>query len=234
MDKLHSEYEALQQKLARLKREPALGSGVVPGAAPAAAGGAATGSSTLRPLQQLQAGRQATPLGAALAAKVAAKDAPAASLPPRSTENRLPPSKGGASGAAAAGGSECSSGAQISCTQSDAAAALQYIQFSGRHGGSALCAAAASAFEDAEFVKLCEQSMGGQLQRTKEGATTQSRMLELAGGPSCMRQSKNPGLVRDGDGVCAPAACQIFNPSSRVRGAPFPQSPLPRAPAQAW
>ena len=107
-------------------------------------------------------------------------------LPPRAAENRLPSAgAGGVAGRLTAGAASdngscaASSSSQL---QSDAAALLQSIQFSGRHSGSTLCAAAAAAFEDAEFVKLCEQSMGAQLQRTKEGATTQSRMLELAGG----------------------------------------------------
>jgi hypothetical protein len=71
---------------------------------------------------------------------------------------------------------------QLTCSLPDGAAALAAIRFSERHQGSALCAAAATAFEDAEFVRLCEQAMCAQLQRTKEGATAQSRILELAGG----------------------------------------------------
>lgn len=40
---------------------------------------------------------------------------------------------------------------------------------------------AADVFEDAELVKLCEEGLNKQLQRTKDGATEQSRIQELAG-----------------------------------------------------
>jgi hypothetical protein len=144
MDRLQTEYDALQQKLALLKRDSLRG-GVSAAAAPAppAAAAAAAG-----PPARLACGGtdEAQPHGAA--------EAKATSV-----------SEGGAQ-----------------AQQSDAAAALAAIRFGGRHDGSALCAAAAEAFDaDEDFVRMCEQAVGAQLRKTREGATSQSRMLELAG-----------------------------------------------------
>jgi hypothetical protein len=45
-------------------------------------------------------------------------------------------------------------------------------------------------FEDPELVTLCEEVLNKQLQRTRDGATDQSRIHELAGewcmGAKCM------------------------------------------------
>lgn len=161
MDKLQSEYEALQQKLALLKRESHRGGGEP------------------RPLQQAQHA-QATPLSTAPSA---VKKTPLSSTAHAAPENRAPAGGSGSGGAAPTASAGCASegGWQLQGGAADAAAALQHIKFRDRHGGSALCAAAATVFEEEEFVKLCEQAMGAQLQRTKEGATAQSRILELAG-----------------------------------------------------
>jgi hypothetical protein len=39
-------------------------------------------------------------------------------------------------------------------------------------------------FEDPELISLCEEVLNKQLQRTRDGATDQSRIHELAGGCS--------------------------------------------------
>ncbi len=44
-----------------------------------------------------------------------------------------------------------------------------------------LRAYAAEVYEDPELVKLCDDGLNRQLQRTKDGATEQSRIQELAG-----------------------------------------------------
>jgi hypothetical protein len=217
MDKLQSEYEALQQKLALLKRDSSLrgaagtplGGAGGPAATPL---GVAGGSSAARaagaeprPLQVSQpaaaaltpvrttgkAALSSTPLGAGVRASAPLSEnrAPSlqAPLPPTATTAaaagssalRAVGTTAGASAAAAAAAAADSSGLGLS---SDGASALAAIHFSDRHSGSALCAAAAASFEDPEFVKLCEQAMCQQLQRTKEGATAHSRILELAGG----------------------------------------------------
>lgn len=192
MDKLQSEYEALQQKLAILKRKPQRTATAAPASEP-------------RPLQQAQF-VQSTPLGTGAAVAAAASAIRSAAKPAAPNEvagtpallgsayglaeNRVPSQSGAFFGAAATAGrvgsgAACStsesSALQSQCGAVDPGVLLQFIRFRERHAGSALCTAAATVFEDAEFVRLCEQCMSAQLQRTKEGATSQSRMLELAG-----------------------------------------------------
>ncbi|GBF99195.1 kinesin [Raphidocelis subcapitata] len=187
MDKLQSEYEALQQKLALLKRGPIAAAAAPASAAPGSNGSGGAERAALQPAQ-LPSVASMTPLAAG-------KPAPAATplvQPQRAGgENRAPAAAAAGASAPAAGATAphdrtreqtpSESNLQLTCSLPEGAAALAAIRFSERHQGSALCAAAAAAFEEAEFVRLCEQAMCAQLQRTKEGATAQSRILELAG-----------------------------------------------------
>lgn len=128
MDKLQSEYNALQQKLALLKRDP---------------------RDQMRP-------QQPTPSQSTLQSK---QDLSSAQSDCLNTHDNL----------------------QAQCNIQDAALALQSLQFHGKYSNSELGQLATATFEEAEFVRLCEQGLTAQLQRTKEGATAQSRILELAG-----------------------------------------------------
>jgi hypothetical protein len=44
----------------------------------------------------------------------------------------------------------------------------------------------AQVYEDPELVKSCDEGLNKQLRRTKDGATEQSRIQELAGGYVCV------------------------------------------------
>jgi len=166
MDKLQSEYEALQQKLALLKRD-------------------STRDSKLP---------QSTPLGPRLAAAAAGGDAPASSIP--AAEPVAPDSS--LAGAAGPRHASCSGDTgplsfasmsvlqscenlQLQCSIPDAGGVLQSLKFQAKHPGSRMAQLAESSFSDTEFVQLCEQGLTAQLQRTRDGATTQSRIAELAG-----------------------------------------------------
>jgi len=193
MDKIQSEYEALQQKLALLRGRGggSSTSAANPAAAAAAAAGGTGSSDPLAP-KQVAAAAQMTPSARTGGKPPAGSETPLSRAP--SGENRAPgaasahpPLPSGLAnvhtGTARTREMTPSDGTlALGCSPSDAAAALQCIRFSDRHTGSALCAAAAATFEDSEFVKLCEQAMSAQLQRSKEGATAHTRILELAGG----------------------------------------------------
>ncbi|GBF99197.1 kinesin [Raphidocelis subcapitata] len=202
MDKLQSEYEALQQKLALLKRGPIAAAAAPASAAPGSNGSGGAERAALQPAQ-LPSVASMTPLAAG-------KPAPAATplaQPQRAGgENRAPAAAAAGASAPAAGATAprdrtreqtpSESNLQLTCSLPEGAAALAAIRFSERHQGSALCAAAAAAFEEAEFVRLCEQAMCAQLQRTKEGATAQSRILELAGMVKLLRRCLREALSR--------------------------------------
>lgn len=68
----------------------------------------------------------------------------------------------------------------------------------GMVSSSQLGKLAAEIFEDEEFVNLCQEGINAQLQRTKEGATTQSRILELAGLVKLLRRGMKECMVRVG------------------------------------
>lgn len=172
MDKLQSEYEALQQKLALLKRD----------------------SSRDGKLQQ------STPMasipGPRLAAAAAAGEAPPSGYPIAEPASVAPDST--IAGAAMARPGSCSGDTgplsfgsmsvlqscenlQLHCSIPDAGGVLQSLKFQAKHPGSRMAQLAESSFGDTEFVQLCEQGLTAQLQRTRDGATAQSRIAELAG-----------------------------------------------------
>lgn len=171
MDKLQSEYEALQQKLALLKRDSSRDGKV-----------------------------QSTPMasipGPRVAAAAAAGEAPAAGFPVAEPPSAAPDST--IAGAAVGRPGSCSNDTgplsfgstsvlqscenlQLQCSIPDAGGVLQSLKFLAKHPGSRMAQLAESSFGDAEFVQLCEQGLTAQLQRTRDGATAQSRIAELAG-----------------------------------------------------
>ncbi len=84
-----------------------------------------------------------------------------------------------------AGGSSTDT-AQLQCGGSNGSGlsdgeVLSLMHFRGRYGDTGLERLAVEAFEDGELLGLIEGGLAAQLQRTKEGATSQTRILELAG-----------------------------------------------------
>lgn len=174
MDKLQSEYEALQQKLALLKRDSSR-DGKLP-------------QST--PLASIQ--------GPRLGAAAAAGDAPPSAIPVAEPASVAPDSTfAGAAGTARPGSCSNDTGPlsfsglsvlqscenlQLHCSIPDAGGVLQSLKFQAQYPGSRMAQLAESNFGDTEFVQLCEQGLTAQLQRTRDGATAQSRIAELAGG----------------------------------------------------
>jgi hypothetical protein len=187
MDKLQSEYEALQQKLALLKRDSST------------AGGSKGPQST--PLASIQAPRLPAPADAAAAgAPGTAAAEPPSGAPPDSTMRGAAAAGAASSGLRSMSGGSFGGGGdtgplsfsglsmlqscenlQLHCSLPDASGVLQSLKFAARHQGSRLAGVAEAGFSDPEFVQLCEQGLTAQLQRTRDGATTQSRITELAG-----------------------------------------------------
>eukprot|EP00775_Hariotina_reticulata_P012257 gene12257-12395_t len=170
MDKLQSEYEALQQKLALLKRD------------------------TNRDNGRLQ---QSTPMSALQAHKVLDSAAPGTATAAAciTTAPALAPDSM-LSGAAAArchstnndtgplgslAGLQNCDNLQLSCSIPDAAGVIQALHLIDKYPGSRLAQLAGSIFSSSEFLQQCEQGLSAQLQRTRDGATAQSRITELAG-----------------------------------------------------
>jgi nucleolar protein 58 len=171
MDKLQNEYEALQQKLALLKRD------------------------------SIRDGKpQCTPMasipGPRLAAAAAAVDAPPSRAQLPEAPASVAPDSVLPSAAALRAGSSSDTGPlsfsgmsvlqscenlQLTCSIPDAGGVLQSLKFQAKYPGSRMAQLAEGSFSDAEFVQLCEQGLTAQLQRTRDGATAQSRITELAG-----------------------------------------------------
>lgn len=55
------------------------------------------------------------------------------------------------------------------------------FELGGRFETRSLAALANEVFRDPEFMQLCDKGLNGTLQRTKDGATAESRIQELAG-----------------------------------------------------
>lgn len=177
MDKLQSEYEALQQKLALLKRDSSRDGGKlqqstpmasIPGPRLAAAAGAAA------------AGGDAPPSGVPIAEP--APVAPDSTIAGAAVQR--PGSCSGDTGPLSFGSMsvlQSCENLQLTCSIPDAGGVLQSLKFLAKHPGSRMAQLAESSFGDAEFVQLCEQGLTAQLQRTRDGATAQSRIAELAG-----------------------------------------------------
>ena len=55
------------------------------------------------------------------------------------------------------------------------------FELGGRFETRSLTGLATELFKDPAFVELCDKGLNGTLQRTKDGATAESRIQELAG-----------------------------------------------------
>ncbi len=163
MDKLQSEYEALQQKLVLLKRDSSTNDHSHAHAHNSTA--AATGVGFTRPLatpSSVQRGAQQE-LGQPLHLQAAAPLHHAQLNTDASLQAMV-------------------DSLQLQCGASlDVTGTLQTLRFSSSYQGSAVGALAGEVFEEGELLQLCEAALSAQLQRTKEGATAQSRIVELAG-----------------------------------------------------
>lgn len=185
MDKLQSEYEALQQKLALLKRDSNSRDSKAHQPLP---------QST--PLASIQAPRlpQHHAAAAAAAAGGSGDAPPSVAEPPSAAPDstitgaaaaRLGSFGGGGDTGPLSFGSmsvlQSCENLQLQCSIPDVGGVLQSLKFQAKHPNSRMAQLAEGSFSDAEFVQLCEQGLTAQLQRTRDGATTQSRIAELAG-----------------------------------------------------
>jgi hypothetical protein len=186
MDKLQNEYEALQQKLALLKRDTNRDHGRLqastpmsavqqrkadPGAAQApATGGLAPNTAASGAIAAVGAGQH----DSAAAALAAAGSGAAAAARTNSSGDS------GSLGLSLSVLQSCEN-LQLHCSIPDAAGIMQSLQFAAKHPGSRMAQLASSTFCDAEFPANCEHALSAQLQRTKDGATDKSRIAELAG-----------------------------------------------------
>lgn len=59
------------------------------------------------------------------------------------------------------------------------------FELGGRFETRSLAGLATELFKDPAFMELCDKGLNGTLQRTKDGATAESRIQELAGVSSC-------------------------------------------------
>ena len=59
------------------------------------------------------------------------------------------------------------------------------FELGGRFETRSLAGLATELFKDPAFMELCDKGLKGTLQRTKDGATAESRIQELAGVSSC-------------------------------------------------
>lgn len=74
-------------------------------------------------------------------------------------------------------------GATAASTSTD----LQPVfELGGRFETRSLAGLAAELFKDPAFTELCDKGLNGTLQRTKDGATAESRIQELAGASHCL------------------------------------------------
>eukprot|EP00879_Flechtneria_rotunda_P025350 GHRR01026930.1.p1 GENE.GHRR01026930.1~~GHRR01026930.1.p1 ORF type:complete len:679 (+),score=281.79 GHRR01026930.1:134-2170(+) len=203
MDKLQSEYEALQQKLALLKRDTNRDSKLKQATPLSAAPGrlkamgafaAAAGSDVKGPADSsILAG--STP--AHLHGTASGTDAGClGQLPLQSCENL-----------------------QLQCSGHDSAGVLQSLQTWQHHAGSKFAQLAEGTFTDPEFLQLCEQGLSAQLQRTKDGATAQSRITELAGLVKVLRRCVREMATKSGSYVvqCAKAEKDMQQELQKVR-----------------
>ncbi len=229
MDRLQSEYESLQQKLALLRKGPDNSAGGHGATLIMAGPNCGEPLAPINPQQQQQhqpAPGSATMLGVLPAGSLSALRQASMHGPLVQSSLSLPQKlpqepSGGIDGTVDA--LQLQGGA-------DALAALESLRFSGRYPGLAVGALAAEVFEDTELVALCSQGLGAQLTRTKEGATAQSRILELAGefvgngifpqAPAQTSEPRNSGgtqwkvpvLMRDS--TARSAACPPLHPSN--------------------
>ncbi len=201
MEKLRSEFASLQQQLALLNgvKRPDGAAGAPspapphPPSAPAFVSTSASQPAVLQPLaaNTLQHASQAQHTHARhgssmLSSSSASAAGEVAKAPP------VPPIVAAASGNGPSFTPACTSGVAAGDITQDwlllhgggadsGAAALQALCSAAGGPGSTLGALAAELFGDLELTTLVTEGLGAQLQRSSDGATTQSRILELAG-----------------------------------------------------
>lgn len=179
MDKLQSEYEALQQKLALLKRDTNRDHGRLQ----------STPMSAAQP-RKPDLTVSATTAGAIAAAAATVSTGPsdntvlaaAAAAAGGNSVMHATSNGNGDTGSLAITALQSCENLQLHCSIPDAAGIMQSLQFGGKYPGSRLAQLAGCTFSDAEFLASCEHALSVQLQRTKDGATDKSRIAELAGG----------------------------------------------------
>jgi hypothetical protein len=185
MDKLQNEYEALQQKLALLKRDTNRDNGRLQASTPMSA------------MQQRKAdpGTAQAPATGSTVPNTATSGAIAAAATGQHDSAAILAAAGAGAAAAARTNSSGDGGSlglnlsvlqsceylQLHCSIPDAAGIMQSLQFASKHPGSRVAQLASSTFCDSEFLASCEHALSAQLQRTKDGATDKSRIAELAG-----------------------------------------------------
>lgn len=174
MDKLQSEYEALQQKLALLKRDTNRDGGRL--------------QSTPRSVHAKKADAAAAAAPASVGGIMT--DAAPESALAAGTAARSSSGDTGTLGSLAAL-HNCEN-LQLHCSIADTAGIMQSLQFLDKFPGSRLGQLASSSFNDPGFLNQCEQALSAQLQRTKDGATAQSRISELAGKHTCRQHPQLP------------------------------------------
>lgn len=192
MDKLQQEYESLQQKLAQLKRDSNRDGGsrgvlCTPRSAANRAAQEHVPSSVAPSTAQAAAPAPTPLLGSAAAAAGATSY-----LPGSFTSNGHATSSSAAVAAltAGAGGlpSAAASAAGAQSTETLPSSSCegldvqQLLSFSTAHPSSTFAQLAEVALGDPELVSSMQHVLTAQLQRTKDGATAQSRIAELAGG----------------------------------------------------
>jgi hypothetical protein len=91
------------------------------------------------------------------------------------------------------------------------------FEAAGQYDTQALSRLAQQMFGDAEFVALCERGMSAQLTRSKDGATEETKIKELAGGISDIHRATAPPIPTAHS--CSPLTAH---------------RPPPSAPLQAW
>lgn len=106
----------------------------------------------------------------------------------KSSSAAMAPTVSAATAAAAAAGDVTQENLQLhGGSDGSCAAILQALRCGSSFPGSSIGQLAVEMFEESEFMALCQAALNAQLQRSAEGATSQSRILELAGAPrTCM------------------------------------------------
>jgi len=209
MDKLRSDFASLQQQLALLQPKRADGTAATPLHGSAAA--AVPLSSQKQPGQPLQPVQlnAAQPHMQPQARPPPSSATPAAAAAPTASVSKAPmaaPPCVSAALHAAADTTQDSMQLQAA-TESSGAAALQAMRCGSRHAGSALGRVAVEMFEEPAFTQLLQEGLCSQLQRSAEGATSQTRILELAGAAgTCAPGGGGGGGAPTGVGGAAPPA----------------------------
>ena len=160
-------------------------------------------------------------------------------IPPRDAPPADPPAPSPAPSPAPAFARAATFGglaAKLECLKRDsvrpslAGPGAQQVQFeaAGQYDSQALSRLAQQMFGDPEFAALCARGMSAQLTRSKDGATEETKIKELAGEAE---GAKIDGLRRAG---LPPAPRAVYDARLAHAHPPTHPPPLPRPPVQAW